>query len=130
MPSQSPSGTKRWRPPPSKDGGKPTFSIEVRADISATERGHIDKYKLGKTILYESHTVEGGFGLLGIASRAAINAIRISVTIADLVDGKRVECKDIVEMIAIEEQVKAAAREFKVVLDTAAQFGGEEVLEL
>jgi hypothetical protein len=116
---------------PAMMGGKPVFSIQVRADITPPERASIDKYKLGKTLLYESHTIEGGSGLLGLAHRAAINAtIRLSLTIDDLTGGKKIECKDIGEMIAIEEHIKQAAQEFKIVLETAAAFGGEEVLEL
>jgi F420-0:gamma-glutamyl ligase-like protein len=110
--------------------GKQVFSVEVRADISNAEKENINKYKLGKTILYESHEITGGSGLLGLASRAAYNAIRISVTVDDLAFGKKVECKDIVEMIAIEEQITQAAKSFKAVLEAAAQFGGEEVVTL
>ena len=51
-------------------------------------------------------------------------------SVDDLSGGKRIECKDIVEMIAVEEQIKEAATTFKAVLDTAAHFGGEEVVQL
>lgn len=33
-------------------------------------------------------------------------------------------------MLGVEKQVKEAAARFKFVLDAAAQFGGEEVIEL
>jgi hypothetical protein len=52
------------------------------------------------------------------------------VSVRDLVGGKRIECKDIVEMLAVEEQLREAAKTFKQVLDAAANFGGEEALEL
>lgn len=111
--------------------GKMVFSLDVRADITPEEKAAIDKYKLGDTILYESHTIEGGSGLLGIASRMAINStVRVSVTVRDLAGGKRIECKDIVEMLAIEEHVREAARLFADVLNAAKHFGGEEVVEL
>jgi ubiquinone/menaquinone biosynthesis C-methylase UbiE len=51
-------------------------------------------------------------------------------TRGDRVGGKRIECKDIVEMIAVCDQIKEAAQTFKAVLEAAAQFGGEEVLAL
>lgn len=56
--------------------------------------------------------------------------LNISISVDDLTHGKRVDCKDIVEMLAVEEQVKDAARNFKAVLEAASTFGGEHVVEL
>ncbi|MDO1560110.1 hypothetical protein Q0812_11800 [Brevundimonas sp. 2R-24] len=112
-------------------GSKPVFVLNVRADISADEKAAIDRYKLADTELYASHTlVDRGSGLLGMATRLAHKAMTISVTVRDLTAGKKIECKDIVEMLAVEEQIKEAARTFAQVLAAAAQFGGEEVVEL
>lgn len=111
-------------------GSKPIFALTVRADISAEEKAAIDKYKLGDTELYASHEIKGGSGLLGAASRLAYKAMTISVSVKDLTGGKKIECKDIVEMLAVEEQIREAARTFKAVLDAAAHFDGEEVIEL
>jgi hypothetical protein len=111
--------------------GKVVFTLSIRADLSAEERSNIAKYKLGETVLYEKNTItDRGSGLIGLASRAAFRAMNISVSVNDLAGGKRVECKDIVEMIAVMDQIKEAAQTFKAVLDTAAGFGGEEVIEL
>jgi F420-0:gamma-glutamyl ligase-like protein len=111
-------------------GSKPVFSIDVRAEISDEDRAAIKKYKLGETVLYATHEIVGGSGLLGAASRLAIKAMTISVSVNDLATGKKVECKDIVEMLGVEDQLKEAAKTFKAVLDAAKQFGGEEVVEL
>ncbi len=112
-------------------GSKPVFQLDVRAEISADEKGAIDKYKLGKTMLYEKNPlVDRGSGLLGLASRMAHHAMNISVSVDDLTSGKRIECKDILEVIAVEEQLKEAGQNFVAVLRTAQHFGGEEVLEL
>jgi hypothetical protein len=110
--------------------GKMIFSLDVRADITAAEKADIQKYKLGATELYASHDISGGSGLLGAASRLAYKAMTISVSVNDLAGGKKVECKDIVEMIAIEEQIKEAAKTFAQILAAASQFGGEEVVEV
>jgi hypothetical protein len=111
-------------------GGKPVFMLDVRAEISAAEKANIEKYKLGDAMLYQSHEISGGSGLLGVASRLAYKAMTVSVSVRDLAGGKRVECKDIVEMLAVEDQIREAALTFKQVLDAAAHFGGEEVIEL
>lgn len=111
--------------------GKVVFTLEVRASISDEERAAVDKYKLGDTVLYEKNTVvDPGSGILGLASRLAFKAMNISVNVRDLVNGKKVECKDIVEMLAVEDQVREAAKTFSAVLNAARGFGGEEAIDL
>lgn len=108
-----------------------TFTLDVRAELTPDEITNINKYKLGDAMLYERNPlIDKGSGLLGLASRAVHKALNLSISVNDLVNGKRVECKDIIEMIAVEDQIKEAAEMFKNVLNTAAGFGGEQVLEL
>lgn len=112
-------------------GGKTVFALEVRADVSPDERENINKYRLAETVLYERDTMtDGGSGLLGLASRMAFKAMNITVNVRDLIDGKKIECKDVVEMLAVEEQIREAGKTFGQVLRAAAQFGGEEVVEI
>lgn len=111
--------------------GKVTFTLAVRAELTSEEQNNIKKYKLGDTMLYERMTMtEKGSGLLGVASRLAFKMMNLSVSVNDLADGKKVDCKDIVEMLAVEDQIKEAAQTFKNVLEAAASFGGDEVIEL
>jgi hypothetical protein len=111
--------------------GKITFILTVRAELTEVEKDNIKKYKLGDTMLYERMTMtEKGSGLLGVASRFAFKMMNISVSVNDLSGGKKIDCKDIVEMLAVEDQIKEAAQTFKNVLEAAATFGGEEVIEL
>lgn len=107
-----------------------TFTLEVRAELTEQESQNIKKYKLGKTMLYERLKVaDPGSGLIGVAWRLAVKAINLTISVDDLMQGKRVDCKDIVEMLAVMEQIKEAAQTFKIILEAAAHFGGEEVLE-
>lgn len=111
--------------------GKVTFVLEVRAELSKEELDTIRKYKMGDTVLYEKDTiVDKGSGLLGLASRLAHKMLNVSVSVNDLTNGKRVECKDILEMIAVEDQVKEAAQTFMRVLAAAKHFGGEEIVQI
>ncbi len=111
--------------------GKITFTLAVRSELTDQERTNIEKYKLGDTMLYERMTMtEKGSGLLGVASRLAFKMMNLSVSVNDLSNGKKIDCKDIVEMLAVEDQIKEAAQTFKNVLEAAASFGGEEVIEL
>ena len=114
-----------------KFSSKVTFMLSVRADISDEEKEWIKKYRLGDTMLYEKMKLEDpGSGLLGAAGRLAFKAMNLTVSVNDLSSGKTIECKDIVEMVAVEDQIKEAAETFKVILLTAAQFGGEEIVEV
>jgi hypothetical protein len=111
--------------------GNVTFQLDVRADLTPEERGAISTYRLGKSVLYEKNTlVDKGSGLLGAASRLAFKLMNISVSVDDLVNRKHIDCKDIVEMLAVEDQIKEAAATFKQVLHAAANFGGEEAIAL
>ena len=112
--------------------GKITFTLDVRAEVSDDEHRNIRQYKLGDTELYSSHgeVIDRGSGLLGVATRLAAKAITLTLTVNDLAEGKRIECKDIVEMLAIEEQIRVAAQTFGAVLHAAANFGGEELIEI
>jgi hypothetical protein len=111
--------------------GKAVFVLEVRAELSDEERRNISRYKFGKSLLYSRGEItDPGSGLLGLASRLAFHAANISVTVDDLANGKRIECKDILEMLAVQEQLKEAAANLKAILEAASHFGGEEVIEL
>lgn len=83
--------------------GKVTFALAVRAQLSPERQAAINKYCLD--MLYEKSTlVDPGQGPLGLASRVAFRAMGTSLSVRDLVGGMTVECKDIVEMLAVEEQ--------------------------
>lgn len=109
---------------------KVKFVLTTRAELTGAEQEAIKKYKLGDTELYRSHDVEGGSGLLGVVSRAALSTMIDVIRVSDLAQGKTIECNTVTEMLAIEEHIKEAAEMFKRVLDAAATFGGEEVIEL
>ncbi|WP_374652305.1 hypothetical protein [Dongia sp.] len=108
-----------------------TFTLDARAELADAESEAVKKYKMGKTMLYQKMELKDpGSGLMGLASRLAFKMMNITVTVDELVSGKHIECKDIIEMRAVEEQIKEACENFKAILDTAAHFGGEEVLEI
>ncbi len=111
--------------------GKIVFQLDVQAEITAEEHQCIQRYRLGDTVLYtKAELTDRGSGLLGLASRLAFKAMNISVNVGELVQGKRIECKDILEMLAVEDQIREAAQTFKLVLNAATHFGGEEAIEL
>jgi len=112
-------------------GSKPVFMLDVRAELSPQEVESVNKYKLGDTLLYEKKPLQQGsndYAQLGhtLAWRFA----NLTITANDLARGRRIECKDVLEMLGVEEQIRQAAHNFKAILDAAASFGGEEVVAL
>lgn len=111
--------------------GKITFILDVRADLSEQEKNNIEKYRFGKDILYEREKLgESNSNWGQLAATLKYRMLNLTISVNDLSKGKRVECKDIMEMLAVEEQIKEAAHTLKAVLDAAANFGGEEVIEI
>jgi hypothetical protein len=111
--------------------GKMVFRLDVHAEIEPAEMQCIERYRLQNTELYtKALLVDRGSGLLGWLSRLLFKATNISISVGDLVHGKRVECKNIIEMLSVEDQVREAAKTFKLVLNAATHFGGEEAIEL
>ena len=66
--------------------------------------------------------------IMGLAVKGLIDSFVKDIFMGTV--GLIVDCKDIVEMLSAEEQVKEAARAFKAVLTAAASFGGEEIVEI
>jgi hypothetical protein len=112
--------------------GKVAFILDVRAEIGEDEKAAIKKYKLGDTVLYEriKADIPAGFGAVGLAAKLVTKMLNLTISVNDLTSGKRIEVKDIVEMIAVEEQIKEAAHTFMAVLAAARSFGGEDVITI
>jgi hypothetical protein len=111
--------------------GKVSFSLDIRAELSEDEKANIKKYKLGETVLYQRKQIEDKSStIMGQLSMVAQHMMNLTIYGKDLADGKRIECKDIVEMLAAESQVKEACQTFSNILKAAATFGGEEVIDV
>lgn len=113
--------------------GKITFGLDARAQLTGEEAGYVKTYKMGKEVLYHKAKISEGAilsgGFAGLAATLAAKALDLTITVDSLVKGQHVECKDIIEMRAAEEQLKEACGVFKEVLESAAHFEGEEVIE-
>ncbi len=110
------------------------FTLEARADITDEDMGHVKKYKMGHEVIYSRERVPpdrtGSGSLTGIAQNLAAYATALTIRIDDLISGTKIECKDILEMMAVEEQIVTACQTFKNVLNSMAHFDGEEVIEI
>lgn len=119
--------------------GTAVFGLDFKADISKEERALIDKYKLGKTIVYSSEAFqrnattvaaskEGHVSVLkGMTSLASALLFNLKITANDLIDGKHIEMKDLDEMLSAEDQIVQACNNLKAHLAAAKSFDGREV---
>ena len=105
-------------------GSKPKYVLDAKVELTTEENQNVNKYKVGKTILYTN--MEGGSGLLGKLSTKLIGT---ELTVDGLLKGKKVEMADFFEMIALEEIVKESCQNFKIMLDNMSNFGGDEIIE-
>lgn len=109
------------------------FSLNAKVRLTEQEAADVKKYRMGSEIIYSKDRM--GYNEYdndtagGMARNFAAIAAAITITVDDLVRGKNINCKDIMEMMAIVEQVKGACGNFKAMLEAAAQFEGEEVFE-
>jgi hypothetical protein len=132
-------------------GGKIVFALDARADLSAEERSLVQKYALGKMVVYDSEARkkhgESAYGHFdeaaapvgvgrslwknarGIAS-AAMMALSLRATVDSLIGGQHIECKDLDELLGAEAAILDACKNLKAYLETAVTFDGrEEVVE-
>ena len=102
------------------------FSILAKVEVSEQEQEDIEKYKLGKTILY-SNLEDRGSGVLGAISR---KMMAVEFTINDLIAGKKIESEDILEILELEEIIINVSKTFKDILKASSGFGNETIIEL
>jgi hypothetical protein len=126
--------------------GNAVFGLDFRAEVTKDERALIDKYKLGKTIVYSSEAYQknaamasvmghgdslkeqGASLLVGAKSLASALLFNLKVSVDDLLYGKRIEMKDLPEMLSAEEQIVSACNNLKSYLEAAQSFDGREVV--
>ena len=118
--------------------GSAVFSLDFKADVSKEERTLIDRYKLGKTIVYSSEAFQknvstaaaasqGQVGFLkGMTSLASALLFNLKISVNDLVDGHHIEMKDLNEMLSAEDQIVQACNNLKAHLAAAKTFDGRE----
>lgn len=109
-----------------------SFILHVRTALSSQEEDYVRTYRLGNTIVYEKKSVTDKLAESGVfkelLTKIFARASGRMFTVNDLVRGRKVECKDIVEMLDAEEQIKEASDVFHNILMTCQRFGGEEVI--
>lgn len=103
------------------------FILGARAELTPEEAQNVKTYDLGGTMLWNMESINPAAAEAGFLKRLTKT---YTIFIRDLTNGTQIECKDIAEMLSHEAALKDACETFKAILDAAAKFGGEEVIEI
>jgi len=135
-------------------GGKPTFTLDARIELSARDQDLVRKYGLGDQVVYDSkarraraETAYGNFDAAVTQSHSSVGrslwsnakglaasammALSLRVTVNSLMRGQHIAAKDLDELLAAEAAIAEACRNLKAYLETAVSFDGrEELIEI
>jgi hypothetical protein len=128
---------------------KVVFCIDARVEFTQDELRSIERYKLGKEIIYFSEAARlahektqahlqdsraNAFNIRGLGStlKAAgstlMTAMHLTISINSLSQGQHVECKTLAELQEAEEAILTACKNLKGYLTRAATFDGRATL--
>ncbi len=114
--------------------GGVAFNVHFVAELSPDAKKAVEHYRFGKTVLYHKPLeLQISFNVLVALWRAFwlwITRSRWQITVNDLIKGRTVKCKDILEVLEVEKDIRDAAELFGKILRAASWFGGEEIVEL
>ena len=110
------------------------FTVHFIAELSPDAQEAVKHYRFGKTVLYQKPLeLKFSFNMLIVMWRVFwlwLTRSRWQITVNDLAKGRTVKCRTIIEVLEVEDDIRAAAERFADVLRAASWFGGEEVVEL
>ena len=107
--------------------GKSKYELYVRADVTEEEATLIKENSLNKeSVAYHDKTgdAEGFFAILMKMMRDT------NMTVDTLVRGTTFSCKNVLELMEIEDNIRDTALSLRGILEVAKKFGGEEVIDV
>ncbi len=113
--------------------GSVKFRLHAIVLLDEAERDAVFTYKLHNEIVYSKEKFNPAYAsnvVTAIGRMAAAIAFNIKLTVNDMIHGQTIECNEITEMLAAEEQIREACEVLTSILHAATNFGGEEVVEL
>lgn len=117
--------------------GTPIFVLDVMAELTSEETELVKKYKLKNQLVYTSEAADQNLAKADAGSWAGLGGALMdrvtkrSFSLGDLVNGQHLECKDLGEVVATENQVHQACQNIRGYIDVARQFdGSEQIVEI
>lgn len=92
------------------------FLLSCRTELAPEEQNLIKKYKAERELL----------SVVALQDDPKQSGL---LFINDLIVGKTYECKDVLSLFDVEDKIKKACENFKLLLVAMSSFGGEEVIE-
>lgn len=112
---------------------KVVFTLGAQVDLSTQEQDYVNRYKMGKQIVYSKERVNPETtdyaSATGIMRNLSAIALNLKISVNDLVMGRTIECKDILEIIDAEESIREACKTLKTLLEACSGFEGEDIIE-
>ena len=120
---------------------KVIFVLDARVDLTQEERHLIDKYNLGKEVVFSSanaerHIAEGRAALSSetvsgtgkAMMKLAMAKLSLNITIDSLTKGHHLELKDLGELLGAEEAIMQGCQNVRAYLELASTFDGRETV--
>jgi len=107
--------------------GKSTYTLDVRANLSADDIKIVNENGLGNEVLVFHDKTGPTEGVAGAVLAAMKNT---AMTVDTLTRGTTFKCKNVAELMGIENEVKDASVTLKNYIEAARHFGGEEVIDV
>lgn len=107
--------------------GKSKYELYVRADVTEEEATLIKENSLNKeSVAYHDKTgdAEGFFAILFKMMRDT------NMTVDTFVRGTTFSCKNVLELMEIEDNIRDTALSLRGILEVANKFGGEDVIDV
>lgn len=95
------------------------FTLAAKVKLTEEELALVKKYKVAKEPLL----------VKSIVVPFTKRKFELNVTIGSLLFGETFRCNSIADILACEEEVRAACSTFKTYIETMAAFGGSEIVE-
>jgi hypothetical protein len=121
-------------------GGTVVFCVDALAEYTRPEADNVQKYKLGKQVIYNSRAAKrhlersrdrtdgSATGYLKGAFSLAMAALSLNISIDSLGRGQHIECKDLEELLEAEDALMTACRTLTRYLAIAETFNGSIAL--
>lgn len=112
--------------------GAVTFTLHVKARLTDEETALVKRYQLDNIIIFDQFPyltqVFSKFRWMGMLYAIAARLFKINFTIGNLISGRSVQAKDVVDVLQARTELTGAAQKFHNLLMASKYFEGEELI--
>lgn len=117
--------------------GAAMLTLHVMVDLTEEERALFDRHKWWSMVVYSSSQADRNAERMHAQDWKAFFAVLVDkftkrfFTMRNLVSGEQIECRDLSEMLAAEQQIREACTNLKTYVELAKRFdGSEEIIDI